>query len=397
MSTTSATLEIQRFYEINSSLNLAHDMSDILLSLQATIALDAVAIAHVSLVSGGARLDHLLTADGEQTTPNEGVDLALTSVVDPVEFVSLAAAPASIATLMGRYGAQSAAQMAVKIEGEVTDALYILYDDNAKPPDDMQMRLLEAFASQTGIVLENQRLLRAAAANAERLSRQVRVLETLNALANSVGRGVDEQSVMLQTTATLVEATGADHAGIVLIDADGKMGTVVAEYPPQGTVGLRIEREGNPIFSELLAGRTTPFLINDIQNDPRITPMVAHLLMGIGTKSIIIAPLVIDNQLIGSVGIDLYTLERQFEPEVVDLVATLTSQLAIYMQDARVRHERQEAAHQAQVLDQVSSRLIALNSVDDLLQEAVRSLSELLDAKRVTIRLGTPDAERTLG
>jgi GAF domain-containing protein len=261
----------------------------------------------------------------------------------------------------------------------------------------MQMRLLEAFASQTGIILENQRLLGAAADYAERLSRQVRVLETLNTLANSVGRGLDEQEVMAQTLQTLVATTEADHAGIVLIDPDGKMGTVVSEYPIQGAVGLRIEREGNPIFTELLAGRATPFLINDIESNSQITPLVRQLLTGIGTKSIIIAPLNVNGQLIGSVGLDLYTTDRQFQPDVVELVSTLTNQLAIYMQDARARHEREESAHQAQVLDSISSRLIALNSVDDLMQEAVRSLTELLDAKRVIIRLGTPDAERAAG
>jgi GAF domain-containing protein len=395
MSTTRSTLEIQRFYEINSSLNLAQDMAEVLLSLQATLALHAVAIAHVAL-TGGARLEHVLMGDGRQSTPNEALDFSLTTGIDPVEFIPKAAAPAPIAVLMGRYDAQSAAQLAVKIEGAVTDALYVFYD-NAEPPDEMQMRLLEAFASQTGIILENQRLLGAAADYAERLSRQVRVLETLNTLANSVGRGLDEQEVMAQTLQTLVATTEADHAGIVLIDPDGKMGTVVSEYPIQGAVGLRIEREGNPIFTELLAGRATPFLINDIESNSQITPLVRQLLTGIGTKSIIIAPLNVNGQLIGSVGLDLYTTDRQFQPDVVELVSTLTNQLAIYMQDARARHEREESAHQAQVLDSISSRLIALNSVDDLMQEAVRSLTELLDAKRVIIRLGTPDAERAAG
>lgn len=396
MSITRSTVEIQRFYEINSSLNLAGNMGDILLSLQATLAFDAAVIAHISLASTGASLDHVLDTDGNITTPNELLDLQLGKGTDVVEIIAANSAPPALATLLRRYNAQTAVQLAIKVEGLLTDTIYAFYTA-PQTFDDAQMRLLETFATQTAVTLQNQRLLHAAADYAERLSRQVRVLQTLNTLASSVGRGIDEQEVMTQTMQTLVATTGADHAGTVLIDPDGKMGTVISEYPPQGAVGVRIEVEGNPVFTELLAGRTTPFLINDIEKDARITPLVAKLLAGIGTKSIIITPLVIDGNLIGSVGIDLYTTEREFSSDVIDLVTTLTSQLAVYLQDARARHEREEIAHQAQVMDSISSRLIALNRVDDLMQEAVRSLTELLDAKRVIIRLGTPDAERTLG
>lgn len=189
---------------------------------------------------------------------------------------------------------------------------------------------------------------------------------------------------------SLVEITAADHAGVVLINDDGISATVTAEYPDQGVVGTQIEARDNPVFTELLKGRRTPLLLEDIATDPRISPRVRELLLGLGTKALIITPLVVGEKLIGSVGLDLYAAGRRFTPDTLDLVETLTGQLAVFLQDVALRRDRERANEQVRILDKVGSHMLALNRVDDLLVEAARGLQLLLNTERVIIRLGDP-------
>jgi GAF domain-containing protein len=233
--------------------------------------------------------------------------------------------------------------------------------------------------------------------DAERLRNQVRVLEALRALTEAVGSQNEDGPVMSLTMRALVEITAADHAGVVLIDPDGAMGTVASEYPEAGALGIKIEAKDNPVFNELLKGRKSPFQIDDVETDARISPRVRELLQGLGTKAVIIAPLIVGEKLIGSVGLDLFTTTRRFKPDTLDLVETLTNQLAIFLQDVRTRRERERAIEQVRLLDQIGSRFLALNRVDDLLQEAARGLQGYLKSDRVIIRLGNPKESEEAG
>ncbi|MCA9910053.1 MAG: GAF domain-containing protein, partial [Anaerolineae bacterium] len=203
----------------------------------------------------------------------------------------------------------------------------------------------------------------------------------------------DEAGAMLATMKTLVEATGADHAATVLIEPDGKSAFVRGEYPDQGSIGVPIAVEGNPLLDLLSREMGRPILIEDIEHDSLISPEVLEPLRTLGAKSVIIAPLTVGGELIGSVGLDLYTLERKFSPDMVELVDALTSQLAIYVQDVRARRAEALQFEQTQMVDQIVNRFRALNRVDNLLQEAARGLQEMMNAKRVAIRLGDTPAQ----
>ncbi|MCA9907511.1 MAG: GAF domain-containing protein, partial [Anaerolineae bacterium] len=150
----------------------------------------------------------------------------------------------------------------------------------------------------------------------------------------------------------------------------------------------------NPVLDLLRQDMSRPLLIEDIEQDKLIAPTVLEALRGIGIKSIIIAPLTVGGELIGSVGLDMYSLERKFSPQMIELVDALTSQLAIYIQDARARRSAALRLEHSEMVERVIDRFRTLNLVDSLLLEAARGLQEMLDAKRVAIRLGDTGVTR---
>lgn len=388
-----ASGEIQRLYEINQALLLAQDTADVLLTLKAVLANDARTLLHIHVnEDGGGILEAVIDSQGEQM-PGEPLPgrFATTAGGDRVRIIpDVAVDASSTAQIAARFGGHSAIEIAL-LEGFVLRDLLVITYDAVPTIDAGQRRLYDAFATQAALIMQNLRLLQSTRASNQRLSRQVAVLENLRALSDAVSSQNDDTQVMTLTMKTLVEITGADHAGVVLINPDGVTGTVVSEYPESGVIGVEISLQDNPVFTELLIGRKSSLLIPDVETDALITPGVRQLLTGLGTKALIIAPLQIGSTLIGSVGLDLYTTQRQFTPNTLELVETLSAQLAIYLENLRTRRERERATEQVRVLDQIGSRFLALNRVDDLLAEAARGLQTFLHSDRVIIRLGDPE------
>ncbi|MBE0690046.1 MAG: GAF domain-containing protein [Anaerolineae bacterium] len=356
------------------------------------MAADADVLLHVLVerISRTVLLQQSLTGDDESISAHK-LDIPYDRIAgqpQTVTFVEESERSADdMSALAVRHGGRSHVIIPLFDQERISDLLIVLYKSPRTFGSSVR-RLYELFASQANIVTQNQRLLHGAQSGNADYERQLRVLETLNLLANSVGVDTDEAGVMLATMKTLVEATGADHAGTVLIEPDGKAAFVRGEYPDQGAIGVPIEVENNPVLDLLRQDSSRPLLIEDIEHDRLISPAVKEPLRNIGVKSIIIAPLTIGGELIGSVGLDLYTLERKFSPEMIELVDALTSQLAIYVQDVRARQAAALRFEQNQMVEQVVNRFRTLNLVDSLLLEAARGLQEMMNAKRVAIRLG---------
>jgi transcriptional regulator with GAF, ATPase, and Fis domain len=388
--------EIEALYDINRALLAVHEMTDIVLVLRATLALDADVVLYVTRSFDGNGIVSYRIADNYYTSPNETVAIDFARLpYDAVLFVEDATQLSDdIALVSAHYAAHSYIQIILRDQQRAKDMIIVMYKD-ARSFDDKTRRLYEAFANQAAVIAANVTLLQETQNNAVQLARQVRVLEALNHLANSVGGNSDETSILNAAVRSLVAATDVDHAGIVYVQPDGKNAVVVSEYPDTGAIGINVEYENNPIFQELLKNQTDPIMIDNIETDARISPLVRNLLRGIGGKALVIAPLVVNGELIGSLGLDLYTQGRKFPDYTLEFVSTVASQIAIYLQDLRERQLRDEETRRAQLLDRIGSRFLALNRVDDIVATAAHGLQEMLNAERVTIHLGTPDAHKS--
>ncbi|MCC6616353.1 MAG: GAF domain-containing protein [Anaerolineae bacterium] len=390
--TPSAVLDVvQTLYTINQHLTKAENIHAILMVLQGTLAMDAATLLHITSdrISRAVLLQEGLAGDESITARKLDIPYEhITALPQTVTFVDVSDKAADdISALAVKHGGHSHIVIPLADQGRVADILVVVYKTQ-RAFDPPTRQLYEMFANQASMTMQNRRLLRESQTGGIDYERQFHVLETLNLLANSVGVDTDEAGAMLATMKTLVEATGADHAGTVLIEPDGKSAFVRSEYPDQGAIGVPIAVESNPLIDLLRQEMGRPILIEDIEHDQLISPEVLEPLRALGAKSVIIAPLTVGGELIGSVGLDLYTLERKFTPDMVEMVDALTSQLAIYVQDVRQRRVEALRFEQTEMIDHVINRFRTLNLVDSLLLEAARGLQEMMNAKRVAIRLG---------
>jgi GAF domain-containing protein len=393
MSNNAARSELEIFTELSQALLAAEDVVDALLVLRASLAIDAKAGLLVRRYhTGNATLLYSIT-DTEERAANEVIPYRLEAAHE-ADDASFCADTSATQGEEGRFiesvGGRSYARIAIYGGSDSTDLFFVVYSQ-PRTFDEIFRQLLIAFAAQTNLVIQNRRLLETSLANEKQLAQQVRVQQTLNALANRALLQSDETALMQLTMETLKEISEADHAGFALINPDGINATIVAEFPESPALGAQFDAATNPIFNEILDGRTTPFVIEDIENDPKLTPAARSLLLSVGSKAVLISPLLIEDKLIGSIGVDFYSAGHKFNDDQIELIQTISTQLALFLQDNRTRRAREQAVKRARMLDQVSSQFLENNRVEDILIEAAHGLSRMVDARRVSIRLGTPD------
>ncbi len=126
----------------------------------------------------------------------------------------------------------------------------------------------------------------------------------------------------------LVRAFGVDQSAAALLDESGETLTVVAECRAEtgsSALGVVIPVEGNPATLYVLKHKS-PLALADAQNDILLAP-VRELMRQRGVVSLLLLPVIVGGQVVGTLGLDSWTL-REFTEHEIELAASVTSATA---------------------------------------------------------------------
>lgn len=209
-----------------------------------------------------------------------------------------------------------------------------------------------------------------AAALAARLHRLVLRLQASGSMTEILTRILQE----------LVELLRADRGAIALMAAEGDHLTVVAEYNPVGTasgIGTTIPIAGNPSMAWILQERR-PLAISDT-GDPILGP-VGPVLQRLGIRSLLIVPMVVEERVIGTIGIDSVRAPRAFTEAEQDLAAIVAAQVAGVVERARALEEAQRRAAHLEALHAVLREALESQDLEALMDRALGHLRKALGA-----------------
>lgn len=107
-------------------------------------------------------------------------------------------------------------------------------------------------------------------------------------------------------------------------------------------------------------------------------------------KRTIAVPIELRGEVVGA--IELETEQHKNPDDMVDMVRTISQNLGVSLDNARLFEESNEATAQEQQVSKIVSQYQSAESVDDLLRLTIKGLAETLGAERASIRLGVvPD------
>ncbi len=388
--------EVQALYEINRAMLAAVDTMDILRVLRDRLAQDADVILHVAADTGTTprsfMLRQITTRDSESDvqTPVTFSDAASSVLETPITFCENAAAPAvrhPLHDALKAYAPSGYIVMNIHERGELQDMIAITF----KTPfsaDARTQRLYTAVADQTAIVLQNQHLLMEAQISAEQANRQLERLQILNRLSSGLSSLTDQNEIMQFGTRLIAETVNVDHAGLMLIDKDQTVGTVVAEHPNFGAVGQRLPLANNPLSQILFRDATRAIYIEDIATDERLPEQSRTFLHEqSGLNAMIVIPMVVQDRMIGSMGLDIFERRRVIDPELIQVATAMSSQLAIALQNARLLSDSTLRAVQLQRVTMFSQNVQATMKQEEIFEVFFAEVSQLFTLDSFTVAL----------
>jgi GAF domain-containing protein len=404
-STAQSLAETRTLYEINRSILAAQDTLDILRALREHIAPNAMNINHMGFNYDdqnriqGMVIDYMSNLNDEQVVQvsldtlvgRDKIDElntywnTLRTPIGIVENIDRAPENYPLADFLKATNIGSFIAIPIR-DGGLVRELVTLSFDHPQTFDDQQRRLYEGLTDQIAIVLQSHRLLRDTQLSAAQLSNQVRVLQLVNQLSSTISTVEDEQTLLDQSARVLTEAVGVEHCGIVLLNPQQTIGTVASEYPSLGTLGSQIDMSNNELF-RLIQETRQPVIVNDLENDQRIIPATRELMQKLGIRAVAFLPLIVQDRIFGSIGLDITSFERTFSLEMVNIAQTITTQLAIGLQNARLLSDTQHRADQLQRITAFSQSVQATLDLTNIFNLMLAQSAEMLPQDHISIAL----------
>jgi signal transduction histidine kinase/CHASE3 domain sensor protein len=222
-----------------------------------------------------------------------------------------------------------------------------------------QIRLLEAFADQAVIALENVRLFEEVQARTRELERSVRELRALGEVSQAVNSSLELEAVLGAIAEHAVALAEADAGAFCAFEAEAQVFRIQATHALDGRVVAALTRR--PVrLGEGAIGRAglerRAVQIEDIDQEPGYA--LYDIIRTPGYRALLAVPLLRDETLIGGLVL-CRKAPGAFAPETVELVQTLANQSVLAIQNARLFQEIEHKGRELEAASRHKSEFLA--------------------------------------
>ena len=277
--------------------------------------------------------------------------------------------PGRVATIdLG--GVRTALIVPMLKENELVGA-FVISRQEVHPFTDKQIALVQNFAAQAAIAIENARLLNELR---ESLQQQTATADVLKVISSSPG---ELQSVFDTMLSKATELCEAGFGTMWLLEGEARMRTVALQGDlPQAyreRWGVGAVTELNPSVPSARAISTgEPVQVADLRQDPGYLdgdPLVVSAANISGVRSLISIPMVEDKTVVGAIAI--YRREvKPFTGKQIELVTNFAAQAVIAIENTRLLNElRQRTDDLAELLEQQTATSEVLNVISNSLSD----------------------------
>jgi len=225
---------------------------------------------------------------------------------------------------------------------------------------DKELAMLQTFADQAVIAIQNVRLFKELQAQTEALTKSVGQLTALGEVGQAISSTLDLEKVLQTIVSRAVQLTGLDGGSMYEYDE------AAGEFTLQAAENIEAEleqavREVPVKKGEGAIGQTAitlePAQVADIL-DASYQSSRKELLLKSGYRGVLAVPLLREGHMLGA--LQVFRREPgEFAPEIVELLKTFASQSAMAIQNARLFREIAEKGKQLEVASQHKSNFLA--------------------------------------
>ncbi|MBD2259223.1 response regulator [Pseudanabaena sp. FACHB-2040] len=254
-----------------------------------------------------------------------------------------------------RLGIQSSLLIPLRYKQDLMAvlALHQCQADRVWEPSEVQ--LLVTLADQAALAV-------AQVQTYERIQALAQREALINTITTAIRSSLNPQKTFAAITYTLGQALQVDGCALSLWTEaeefvqcvglynveDSEAAKALADPTAPGIPQSQVPISGNPVLQQLLATQK-PVVIHDLDQQPEL---VHHdLPLRAPAKALLVVPLIVDRQIIGSISLRQFYQPRSWHPDEVELAQVVAAQAAIAVQQARLYQTTRQQAEQLLALD----------------------------------------------
>ena len=262
--------------------------------------------------------------------------------------------------LVQRFGIRSHLVVPLVRKGDALGTISI-WRREVRPFSSDEIALVQTFADQAVIAIENVRLFKELKKRTKALTRSVQQLTALGEVGQAIGSTLQLETVLKTIVTHAVKLSGLD-AGLVY-EYDEARGVVFdlrasEGFDEESLAGLRQTpvRAGEGAVGRAIAMRRAAEVPDTHVSD--YPARLRELLDRQGFRAILAVPLMRKEQTVGALMV-LRKSPGAFAPEIVQVLGTLATQSAVAIQNARLYREIEEKSRQLETASQHKSQFLA--------------------------------------
>jgi len=283
-------------------------------------------------------------------------------VVQTADYVAEADAGSGLPRWVGEGERRPRSTVAIPMlrEGSPLGALVLARTEPGLFSDE-HVALLQTFADQAVIAIENVRLFQELQERTRELARSVDELKALGEVGRAVSSTLDLETVLSTIVSQASHLAGTDGGAMYEYDEEA------GEFHLRTTQNLAMEfvellratriRKGEGAVGRM-AVTLEPMQIPDIEQDASYQSRFRSAALAEGYHALLAVPLLRETRIIGALIVNRKT-PGEFSPDVIELLRTFAAQSALAIQNARLFQELEEKSRQLEIADRHKSEFLA--------------------------------------
>jgi signal transduction histidine kinase len=198
-------------------------------------------------------------------------------------------------------------------------------------------------------------------------------------ISAAINQPLELDAVVQAAVRELTRALHISQTGLALFDAARQHLIIVADVPASGNSpvsGVEIPVVGNASMQHILT-TAAPLAIEDAQHDPRLSS-IHDLMRQRRVQSILLVPLIVRGEVIGTFGCDAVDELHHFTQEDIDLTVTVANLIAVRIEQARLFEAERDQRRLAEALRDSAAVLNRTLHFDEVLDRVLDTVGRVV-------------------